>query len=159
MRTSFKKLAVVAVLAVAAIGITSEADAQVASPTLFTITNVPATLASNVIANTTTTVQLTKNCCLSVAGRVNTSLGAGTEVLSGSFSNDGTNFGIAPFTLTATLSTTYPTNTVSVWTNWSQTYLSGFSAVQFNLVTNTGPGTATNLSWVANRSVLNTATY
>jgi hypothetical protein len=125
----------------------------------FTLTNVPATLASNVNVTAQTIVPLTKNCCLSVAGRANTSLGAGTEVLTGSFSNDGTNFGMAPFTLTVTLATTFPTNTVSVWTNWPQSYLSGFAAVLFNGPTNTGPGTATNLSWVANRPTLNTSTY
>ena len=48
---------------------------------------------------------------------------------------------------------------MTVWTNWSQAYLSGFAAVNFTLATNTGPGTATNLDWKANRPTLNTATY
>ena len=153
-----KRLAVVAAVAGFAL-IAPQIQAQVSSLNNYSLTTLPATLASNVVSATTNIIPLTRNCGLSLAGRANTSAGAGTEVLSGSFSNDGTNFGIAPFTLTFTLSTTFPTNTVSVGTNWSPAALSGFVAVNFTTLTNTGPGTATNIGWVVNRPTLSTATY
>lgn len=136
-----------------------DATAQISSPTLYTLTNLPATLASNVIDYTTNIVPLTKNCALAVAGRTFSAYSQGAEVLSGSFSLDGTNFGLAPFTLTALNSVAYPTNGISQWTNWSQAYLGGFAYVNFTLITNTGAGTTTNLGWIVSRPTLNTATY
>lgn len=147
------------------------ARAQVTSPTVFILTNMPPTLASNVVnyltnaSLSTQVIPLTKNCCLSVAGRTVSSPGGGSEIISGSFTIDGTNFGVAPFTIMAPNTTTAPASnggvnpTVSVYTNWSQFQLSGFAAVTFNQATNTGPGITTNLSWVVNRAVLNTQTY
>lgn len=146
------------------------ASGQVASATLFPLTNMPPTLAgSGVSFLTNATLQaqvvpLTRNCCLSIIGRCVASAAGGNELLSGSFSNDGTNFGVAPFVLTSPLATAMPTNaigqpTVTVWTNWPQSYLSSFCAVTFTLATNTGAGTVTNLAWVANRATLNIQTY
>jgi hypothetical protein len=159
VRSAFRKLALVAGVCTLAFSLQNSAFGQIASPTLYSLTNVPVTLASNVVCYQTNIIPLTKNCALAVAGRTVTSLGAGTEVLSGSFGLDGTNFGLAPFTLTVPLSTTYPTNGVTMWTNWPQNYLSGFAYVNFTLITNTGPGTVTNYSWLVSRPTLNTSTY
>ena len=165
-----KNLSLVALAAII-LGASPElVEGQVYSPTVFPLTNLPPTLASNVVNFLTNSalqaqvIPLTKNCCLSVIGRAFTSAGAGNELVVGSFSADGTNFGVAPFTLTSSLGVNPPTNaiglpTITVWTNWPQSYLAGFSAVIFNQVTNTGPGTVTNLAWVVNRSTLNTSTY
>jgi len=154
-----KNLIVAAALAVAAFCLPQSSFGQASPFDLVVITNVPATLASNVVYNATNIIQLTRNSCLSVGGRTFASSAGGNEVVSGSFSNDGTNFGMAPFTLTAPNSTTFPANTVSVWTNWSQPFLSGFTYVNFTLFTNTGAGTVTNLGWTIDRPTLNTATY
>jgi hypothetical protein len=136
------------------------AFSQVFSPTLFPLTNLPPTLAASGVSTTTNLVSLTKNACLSVAGRVNSSLAGGTTALIGSFSIDGTNFGVAPFVLiTPTLAVAAPGVTVTVWTNWPQSYLSGFSAVNFTILSNTSTGIATNWGFVVNRATLNTLTY
>jgi len=153
-----KTLLAAAVLAGAAVFLPA-AHAQVYSPTLFTATNLPGTLSSNVVSVTTNIFPLTKNCCLSLTSRFQTSAGAGTGVISGSFSQDGTNFGCAPFTLTGTLSTAYPTNAITAWTNFSQAQLSGFSAINITTFTNTGPGVCTNFGVQLNRATLNTATF
>lgn len=148
----------------------SDSHAQIASPTLYPLTNMPPTLASNVVNCLTnslglpTIIPLTKDCDLAIAGRANTSSGGGSEIISGWFSIDGTNFGIAPFQLSIALTTGYPTNgfgfpTNSCSTNFAHSVIAGYTAVEFYNVTNTGPGTASNLQWEVSRPTINTLTY
>lgn len=138
------------------------ASAQTTALNNFPLTNMPPTLGSNVVYYMTNVVQLTKNCGLSVAGRTTATITGGNEVLYGSFSNDNTNFGINPFTMTAANSTLvpqFPTNTLTAYTNFAQAALSGLTAVNFYLVTNNGAGVVTNTGWVANRPTLNVNTF
>jgi hypothetical protein len=154
-----------AALAVLAIGVwhsaICDASAQVSPLNNLVLTNVPPTVAAGTAVTSNNVVNLTRYCGLSVGGRFNGSAASGTELVYGSFSNDNTNFGMAPFILTgSTVGTTPPTNgVVQTWTNWSQAQLSGFTAVQFSIWTNSGSGTITNWAWLANRPTFSTQTY
>ena len=147
----------IAVLAVAApFAFCQPTRAQVTSPTLFSITNFPVTLASNVVSITTNMIPLTKNCCVAFSGTVTNTLLGGTVVIQGSWTVDGTNYGVAPWTLTVAEA---GQTKVTIATNWSQATLSGYSGLNITTITNTGAGTMTNFGFVISRPTLNTLTY
>jgi hypothetical protein len=151
----------------------SQAQAQIVSPTLYAVTNLTGSVAASWGTNgyTGQPIPLTKNCCLALGTTATVTNSSWTTlVIGGSFSVDGTNFGVAPFQLQGNIASNnvgaYVSNwvspgvVVSLCTNWSQAWLSGYSAVQVNIVTNTSStnpvvGLAVKLS----RPTLNTATY
>ncbi|MDE2107254.1 MAG: hypothetical protein KGL39_59200, partial [Patescibacteria group bacterium] len=129
---------------------------QVASPTLYGVANFPLTMTNTAVSTTTNIIPLTKNCCVALEGVFNASTGTGNVQVTGSFSADGTNFGLAPFTLNTAAN---GTTKVVTGTNFSQAFLSGYSAMNITTITNGTGGVLTNFEWVVSRPTLNTATY
>ncbi len=145
----FLVVAIIGLLAVFAL----PARAQVSPLTLTSLTNFPATLAAGATSTVTNIVPVPRNGGLALSVPFNAASGSGNVQVGGSFTVDGTNYGVAPFTINAAAN---GTTTVMLWTNWSAAYLAGFSAVNFTTLTNaTANGVLTNKAPVVNRVYYN----
>ena len=148
MKINFAKMSLLAAL-VAVSGLVPEALAQVVPTTITSLTNVPATLATNTTSTTTNILALGKNSALALQVPVISASGnTATFGVSGSFSVDGTNFGTAPFWLTGAAN---GTTLVVLTTNWNQFQLAGYTAVNFTTWTNGATASITNRGILANR--------
>lgn len=192
-----KKLGLKLTLALAILGILAlmapPARAQVSPTSIIVITNIPAIITTNLSTTFALNpglyaptnpaagpiftngiqngvIPLTKNCALALALRWYTTNGPAVVGVGGSFGLDGTNFGLAPFTLVGTAFSNAPVASplgltngcpVTISTNWTQNTLSGYAFMVLNVFTNTASGTSAvyNASSIASRPTLNTQTY
>jgi hypothetical protein len=162
-----------AALALAALCTPHSALGQVSSPTLFGQTNIPPVIPASTAtaAWTGQTNLLTKNCCAAFEALLYCTNSSWTSVtIGGSFTIDGSNFGVAPFTISGiapsnnigALSSNWiaPSVVPGLCTNWTQNQLSGYCGVMFNVFTNTSStNPVLNAGVKLSRPTLNTATY
>jgi len=172
MKNCFSTSWLIAGLAALTFSLEPSAFAQTSSPTLFAATNIPSIVGAGVVTNgwTNQIIPLTKNCCVAVEALWCVTNGTATCALGGSFSIDGTNFGVAPFTLLGIVpsnnlvavlgGSNSPAVIPGLYTNWSQAWLSGYSALMLNVFTNNSATSSVfNAGVKISRPTLNTQTY
>ena len=142
-------VAIICLLAVFAL----PARAQVSPLTLTALTNFPATLAAGATSTVTNIIPVPRYGGLALSVPFNVASGTASVVVGGSFTVDGTNYGCAPFTLTAAAT---GTTQAMLSTNWSTAQLAGYSGVNFTTLTNSSAnGVLTNKAPSVNRVYYN----
>jgi hypothetical protein len=126
----------------------SPALAQITPTTLGTVTNLPATVAAESQADTTSYINLQNNSGLALSWKFNVSAGTSNAVLLLYPSVDKTNYDSVPWQLIRPATDT--ANQVAT-TNWSSDQLRGYTSLKIGALTNENAGTLTNKGVVFSR--------
>ena len=152
MKNKIKSFGGMVLLIIAGLFTALESQAQVTSPTLFPITNFPATVAPSGASNSVNQIALTKKSGFALQGAFNVSSGSSNVVVTGSFTVDGINYATAQGQGAWTwIIPANGTTKVVASTNWTSLQLAGYSGIQITGLTNANAGTLTNYGFIGNR--------